>query len=285
MLETIREYAQICLHDAERAAPRGPGLRTPCAPGSRGRRGRTSWWSRVPPPSGSRSRRARTGARAPGPRASRPAVRRGRRWRSTASWRGAPTRGSTARDCWTCRELRAVAGRTVALVGAPGGRELLATTLAARGARVLPVAVYRREPPAGPRASARRSQRRRAARTGSCRAWKRCVPCAQRRYRGAVAPARARPSARRQRARRGGARGPGRASRGRRRIGAAAGIRGGAAFLGAPCTPSASIRDDCCIDTMSEETPVPVPRSHPAAAARRGHRPDPRGDRERRRRL
>ena len=43
-------------------------------------------------------------------------------------------------------ELGAVAGRSVALVGAPGGRELLAATLAARGARVLEIAVYRREP-------------------------------------------------------------------------------------------------------------------------------------------
>jgi uroporphyrinogen-III synthase len=43
-------------------------------------------------------------------------------------------------------ELGNVAGRTVALVGAPGGRELLATTLAARGARVQRVDVYRREP-------------------------------------------------------------------------------------------------------------------------------------------
>jgi len=59
-------------------------------------------------------------------------------------------------------ELGAVAGRTVALVGAPGGRELLATTLAARGARVLQVPVYRREP-------ARWNARQRAALAGAPR--------------------------------------------------------------------------------------------------------------------
>ena len=38
-------------------------------------------------------------------------------------------------------------GRRVAIVGAPGGRDLIAPTLRRRGAKVEPIAVYRREPP------------------------------------------------------------------------------------------------------------------------------------------
>jgi uroporphyrinogen-III synthase len=44
-------------------------------------------------------------------------------------------------------ELVDVRGRRFALVGAPGGRDLIATTLRARGAEVEPVHVYERVPP------------------------------------------------------------------------------------------------------------------------------------------
>ena len=44
-------------------------------------------------------------------------------------------------------ELRSVRGRHIAIVGAPGGRDLIAPTLRRRGARVETIHVYRREPP------------------------------------------------------------------------------------------------------------------------------------------
>lgn len=43
-------------------------------------------------------------------------------------------------------ELQAVQGQPVGLITAPGGRDLLATGLAARGARVIRAEVYRRQP-------------------------------------------------------------------------------------------------------------------------------------------
>ena len=43
-------------------------------------------------------------------------------------------------------ELKAVRGQRIALVGAPGGRDLIAPTLRRRGARIDAVHVYRREP-------------------------------------------------------------------------------------------------------------------------------------------
>jgi uroporphyrinogen-III synthase len=44
-------------------------------------------------------------------------------------------------------ELKRIRGRHIALVGAPGGRDLIAPTLRRRGARVDVLHVYRREPP------------------------------------------------------------------------------------------------------------------------------------------
>jgi uroporphyrinogen-III synthase len=44
-------------------------------------------------------------------------------------------------------DLRAMRGRRVAIVGAPGGRDLIAPALRRRGADVEPIHVYRREPP------------------------------------------------------------------------------------------------------------------------------------------
>ena len=44
-------------------------------------------------------------------------------------------------------ELKKVRGRRIALVGAPGGRDLIAPTLRRRGARVEAIHVYRRMPP------------------------------------------------------------------------------------------------------------------------------------------
>jgi uroporphyrinogen-III synthase len=44
-------------------------------------------------------------------------------------------------------ELRGVRGRHIAVIGAPGGRDLLAPTLARRGAHVQRIDVYRRVPP------------------------------------------------------------------------------------------------------------------------------------------
>ena len=44
-------------------------------------------------------------------------------------------------------ELKSIRGRRMALVGAPGGRDVIAPTLRRRGARVEAIHVYRREPP------------------------------------------------------------------------------------------------------------------------------------------
>ena len=44
-------------------------------------------------------------------------------------------------------ELKSIRGRRIALVGAPGGRDLIAPTLRRRGAHVEAIHVYRREPP------------------------------------------------------------------------------------------------------------------------------------------
>lgn len=44
-------------------------------------------------------------------------------------------------------QLTRVSRRRIVLIGAPGGRDALATTLRARGARVQPIHVYRRTPP------------------------------------------------------------------------------------------------------------------------------------------
>lgn len=62
-----------------------------------------------------------------------------------------PETGSDSEALLSCPGLSAaaLAGRTVVLFKGEGGRELLADTLAARGARVLPATSYRRMPPPG----------------------------------------------------------------------------------------------------------------------------------------
>lgn len=59
----------------------------------------------------------------------------------------APRAGSDSEGLLACAELADVRGRRIALVGAPGGRGLLAPTLAARGASVEAIHAYRRVPP------------------------------------------------------------------------------------------------------------------------------------------
>lgn len=59
----------------------------------------------------------------------------------------APNERADSEGLLAVPELADVRGRRFALVGAPGGRELIATTLRARGAEVEPVHVYERMPP------------------------------------------------------------------------------------------------------------------------------------------
>lgn len=58
-----------------------------------------------------------------------------------------PADAQTSEGLLALPELRQLRGKRVAIVGAPGGRELLAQSLKARKARVTPVHVYRRESP------------------------------------------------------------------------------------------------------------------------------------------
>jgi uroporphyrinogen-III synthase len=58
-----------------------------------------------------------------------------------------PAERSDSEGLLALPELASVRGRKVALVGAPGGRDLIAPALRRRGARVEPVHVYRRERP------------------------------------------------------------------------------------------------------------------------------------------
>ena len=62
-----------------------------------------------------------------------------------------PADGFDSEALLSCPELSAAAlrGKTVILFKGEGGRDLLASTLSARGARVLPAPCYRRLPPAG----------------------------------------------------------------------------------------------------------------------------------------
>jgi uroporphyrinogen-III synthase len=57
-----------------------------------------------------------------------------------------PEAGGTSEDLLAMPILEQVQGRAVAIVGAPGGRRLLDRELAARGATVSRIDVYRREP-------------------------------------------------------------------------------------------------------------------------------------------
>ena len=69
------------------------------------------------------------------------------RWRGTASRRRSRATVPTAKACSRCPALERVRGRRIALVGAPGGRDLIAPTLRRRGAKVDAIHVYRRVAP------------------------------------------------------------------------------------------------------------------------------------------
>ena len=58
-----------------------------------------------------------------------------------------PSESQTSEALLALPELQRLRGKRVAIVGAPGGRELLVQTLQARKARVTPIHVYRRESP------------------------------------------------------------------------------------------------------------------------------------------
>ena len=58
-----------------------------------------------------------------------------------------PTEGADSEGLLALPDLKRVRGRRIALVGAPGGRDLIAPTLRRRGAKVEPIHVYRRVPP------------------------------------------------------------------------------------------------------------------------------------------
>ena len=75
---------------------------------------------------------------APAPRA---------RSRGTASTRSIPTDRSDSEGLLALRGLSHVRGRRIALIGAPGGRDLIAPTLRRRGATVEAIHVYRRAAP------------------------------------------------------------------------------------------------------------------------------------------
>jgi uroporphyrinogen-III synthase len=59
----------------------------------------------------------------------------------------APERGEDSEGLLALPDLRDPAGQRIALIGAPGGRGVLAPSLTGRGAEVLAVHVYRRLPP------------------------------------------------------------------------------------------------------------------------------------------
>ncbi|MDW8480248.1 MAG: uroporphyrinogen-III synthase [Xanthomonadales bacterium] len=68
--------------------------------------------------------------------------------RALARWAGGPVRHGRppgSEGLLALPELAEPAGMRVGLLGAPGGRELIAETLAARGAGVEPIPVYRRD--------------------------------------------------------------------------------------------------------------------------------------------
>ncbi|MGH8172339.1 MAG: uroporphyrinogen-III synthase [Rhodanobacteraceae bacterium] len=58
-----------------------------------------------------------------------------------------PSTTSDSEGLLALAELSKVRGQRIVLVGAPGGRDLIAPTLRRRGAKVEPIHVYRREPP------------------------------------------------------------------------------------------------------------------------------------------
>ena len=58
-----------------------------------------------------------------------------------------PATSSDSEGLLAVPELAAVRGHRIALVGAPGGRGIIATTLTARGAAVVPIHVHERHPP------------------------------------------------------------------------------------------------------------------------------------------
>jgi uroporphyrinogen-III synthase len=57
-----------------------------------------------------------------------------------------PGLAATSEQLLALPELQSVRGRSIGLLTAPGGRDLIAATLAARGAKVLRAEVYRRSP-------------------------------------------------------------------------------------------------------------------------------------------
>jgi uroporphyrinogen-III synthase len=58
-----------------------------------------------------------------------------------------PTQSQTSEGLLALPELQRLRGKRVAIVGAPGGRELLVQAMQTRKARVTPIHVYRRESP------------------------------------------------------------------------------------------------------------------------------------------
>jgi uroporphyrinogen-III synthase len=58
-----------------------------------------------------------------------------------------PHESSDSEGLLALADLKRVRGRRIALVGAPGGRDLIEPTLRRRGARIETIHVYRREPP------------------------------------------------------------------------------------------------------------------------------------------
>ena len=58
-----------------------------------------------------------------------------------------PHESQTSEGLLALPELQRLRGKRVAIIGAPGGRELLVESLKSRKARVTPIHVYRREPP------------------------------------------------------------------------------------------------------------------------------------------
>src|SRR6185369_16181193 len=57
-----------------------------------------------------------------------------------------PARGATSEQLLALPDLQNVGAQTIGLLTAPGGRDVIAPTLAARGAKVMRAEVYRRSP-------------------------------------------------------------------------------------------------------------------------------------------